>query len=424
MGHCPNSSHEEWRQCLTEYVRAKPFSQLEVTAFTITYGLITTMGLLGNGLVIYVVISKRSMRSTRNVFIVNLAISNFLLAVIWIPFLWVPTYEVDFNHSVFFCKVAQAFPGINIYCSTLTISVIAIDRYFVVACSRFGADRLKVLQAVFISLGIWAIALVLSIPYLLFFDIDELIVPENISMLAGFPATSLFKICAFMPSSCSYTADLHEEKECKNKYEVVVNILLATFLYIVPLFVLFTFNFLLTKFLNTAERTRTALRQRPKVPEGITIEKRRSSARGRHSRTTALLFAMAITYAILWLPFTILSLYIHLGPGQKDERETRLADEGCKLISMLSICINPILYGYLNTNFNREFKVIFRKAFPFLKIDPPKTSGTLKTQMSGFSLLTKDSDSDRARYNHGQKLALRTFQSNDMIKNEDDSIIN
>lgn len=432
MGHCSNSSHEEWRRCLRDYVMAKPFSNSEVMIFTVTYALITAMGLLGNGLVIYVVVSKRTMRSTRNVFITNLALSNFLLAAIWIPFLWIPTYEVDFSHSVFFCKLAQAFPGINIYCSTLTISVIAIDRYIVVACSRFGADRLKVCQAIFISLGIWAIALVLSIPYLLFFDISELVVPEDMSMLAGFPATSLFKMCAFMPNSCMNSEfNDAEMKECKNKYEMVVNILLATFLYAVPLLVLFTFNFLLTKFLKTAERQSTALRNRQKTtPDGVVIEKNKKQ-RGRRNRTTALLLAMAITYAILWLPFTILSLYIHLAPGQKDERQIKLADEGCKLTSMLSICVNPVLYGYLNTNFNREFKAIFRKAFPFLKLSPPKNSReALKSQMSGFSLLTKDSDSDRIRLNHAPKMdlrhapkvGLRQMQSNDIMKNEEDEV--
>ena len=34
-------------------------------------------------------------------------------------------------------------------------------------------------------------------------------------------------------------------------------------------------------------------------------------------------------------------------------------DQACKLVSILSICVNPFLYGFLNTNFRHEFTDIF-----------------------------------------------------------------
>uniref|UniRef100_A0A915KU52 G-protein coupled receptors family 1 profile domain-containing protein n=1 Tax=Romanomermis culicivorax TaxID=13658 RepID=A0A915KU52_ROMCU len=121
-------SYGQWRQCLKDFIVIKHFSQTEFVLFTTAYSLITLLGLLGNGLVIVVVISRPNMRTPRNVFITNLAAANFILSAIAIPFLWLPNYEVEFNHSLFFCKVASAFPGINIFCSTLTISIIAVDR--------------------------------------------------------------------------------------------------------------------------------------------------------------------------------------------------------------------------------------------------------------------------------------------------------
>jgi hypothetical protein len=33
----------------------------------------------------------------------------------------------------------------------------------------------------------------------------------------------------------------------------------------------------------------------------------------------------------------------------------------CHVMGMLSACANPVIYGYLNENFNREFKDIFEK---------------------------------------------------------------
>lgn len=36
----------------------------------------------------------------------------------------------------------------------------------------------------------------------------------------------------------------------------------------------------------------------------------------------------------------------------------------CHVTGMLSACANPVIYGYLNENFNREFKEIFEMARP------------------------------------------------------------
>ena len=52
------------------------------------------------------------------------------------------------------------------------------------------------------------------------------------------------------------------------------------------------------------------------------------------------------------------------------KKRTSLTDEEyciiyavCHVTGMLSACANPIIYGYLNENFNREFKEIFATCF-------------------------------------------------------------
>ena len=58
---------------------------------------------------------------------------------------------------------------------------------------------------------------------------------------------------------------------------------------------------------------------------------------------------------------------IDMEKGKKTEAST-MTDEQlcilyavCHVTSMLSACANPVIYGYLNENFNREFKDIFSK---------------------------------------------------------------
>lgn len=81
----------------------------------------------------------------------------------------------------------------------------------------------------------------------------------------------------------------------------------------------------------------------------------------RRSRTTMLLISMAGSYAVLWLPFTLVSVIIDLNILSLESSAAIIEriDQSCKLISILSICVNPFLYGFLNTNFRREFTDIF-----------------------------------------------------------------
>ncbi len=51
----------------------------------ISYCVLIIMGTTGNLLVVYVVVRKPAMRTTRNVFIINLAVSDMLLCLITMP---------------------------------------------------------------------------------------------------------------------------------------------------------------------------------------------------------------------------------------------------------------------------------------------------------------------------------------------------
>lgn len=109
-------------------VHLKRYNNIEEMLYTTLYILISLFAIIGNGVVILAVIRRKEMRTNRNVLIVNLALSNLMLAITTIPFLWLPSIDFEFPYSKFFCKFANALPGSNIYCSTLTISVMAIDR--------------------------------------------------------------------------------------------------------------------------------------------------------------------------------------------------------------------------------------------------------------------------------------------------------
>nr|CAD2171156.1 unnamed protein product [Meloidogyne enterolobii] len=88
----------------------------------------------------------------------------------------------------------------------------------------------------------------------------------------------------------------------------------------------------------------------------------------RRNKTTSLLIAMAGSYAFLWFPFTLISVLIDLDLMEGGSPTMERVDQACKLISILSICVNPFLYGFLNTNFRSEFNEIFIKCIHCLPL--------------------------------------------------------
>ena len=85
-------------------------------------------GFFGNFLVIWTVLFNKNMRTANNLFILNLAVSDLTLCVFSIPFNVYKTLRHTWIFGSFLCKFAPFFQASNVYVSTISITVIALDR--------------------------------------------------------------------------------------------------------------------------------------------------------------------------------------------------------------------------------------------------------------------------------------------------------
>lgn len=90
----------------------------------------TTLALLGNGLVIFLVIFKRVPRTTTNWLILSLAVADFCSAVTLLPTMFIANfyYEIDLSHAGLWYKMCYTF----MYTSTTNLCVLTADRFIAV----------------------------------------------------------------------------------------------------------------------------------------------------------------------------------------------------------------------------------------------------------------------------------------------------
>ncbi|CAG2106091.1 unnamed protein product, partial [Medioppia subpectinata] len=126
------------------------------------------VSLLGNVLICKVILSGSvNRRRTTNVLIANLTISDLVMTVFTIPVTIARLILDDWPFGSWLCILAPFVQVTSVYVSTLSMIIIALDRYQVVVnplTARLSARLPKYIMVIII----WVLAGVLSIPHAVF----------------------------------------------------------------------------------------------------------------------------------------------------------------------------------------------------------------------------------------------------------------
>lgn len=100
-----------------------------------------------------------------------------------------------------------------------------------------------------------------------------------------------------------------------------------------------------------------------KAIRSTTLDSKKKSNRQRIRKTNVLLLSIAVIFGISWLPLNILNILMDVMKWD-DSATFRISFAICHMIGMSSACSNPMLYGWLNENFKKEFVDIFSSCSP------------------------------------------------------------
>uniref|UniRef100_A0A0K0FH54 Prolactin-releasing peptide receptor (inferred by orthology to a human protein) n=1 Tax=Strongyloides venezuelensis TaxID=75913 RepID=A0A0K0FH54_STRVS len=281
----------------------------------------------GNSLVVYVVMTKKSMQTVTNIFITNLAISDLLVnfTSLWLTPLY--TFLGRWIWGGWLCYGLPLFQGTSIFISTLTLMAIALDRYFVIC--RHGAvkinanDHISMHMCIGIITVIWAFSLLLVMPYALHMRL-----------------TYIKKPCEFWVCLEAWAME-----DLKSAYGLIVMILQ----FIVPFIIIGQSYIKIWKFLNNRK--------------SLVTERESEVETQRKKHLLRMLIIMVVLFAICWFPFNLLNIIRDLRLDDSIKQYFPPLFLTSHVISMTATCWNPIVYAWMNESFRREFI----HAIPFLQ---------------------------------------------------------
>jgi len=316
------------RQILDLYLKNRRVSERTFYTLIVAYSILICVGVCGNLLVVWVVLRKPTMRTPRNLFILNLAVSDLLLCIVTMPLtlMEILTRYWPLGDNAFACKMIGTSQATSIFVSTFSITAIALDRYqLIVNPTRDSLQRVGAISSLVL---IWIISIILAGPMYAYKKLD-------------FPSNTTEIKEQFQLEILAYCIEDWPIEHGRGIYSGVCLLLQ----YVIPfLTVTIAYSQICKKlqYRQVAARSSTS---------------RRRSRDDRRRRTNSLLVAIAVVYCISWLPLNVFNIIQDFQNLFGEDHHTMMIVYAiCHMTGMSSACSNPLLYGWLNENFRKEFK--------------------------------------------------------------------
>ncbi|XP_003803070.1 neuropeptide Y receptor type 4 [Otolemur garnettii] len=299
---------------------------MDLMVFIVTsYTIETIVGVLGNLCLICVTMRQKEKTNVTNLLIANLAFSDFLMCLICQPLTAIYTIMDYWVFGEALCKMSAFIQCMSVTVSILSLVLVALERHQLIINPT--GWKPSILQAYLGIMLTWLIACSLSLPFLAH-SILENVFHKNHSKALEFLADKV--VCTE-----SWPLDYHR---------VVYTTFLLLFQYCLPL------AFILVCYVRIYLRLQK---------QGRVFRKGAYSSRtGQMKRVNGVLVAMVAAFAVLWLPLHVFNSLEDWHPEAIPVCHGNLIFLVCHLLAMASTCVNPFIYGFLNTNFKKEVKAL------------------------------------------------------------------
>ena len=303
----------------------QPPSIIHQVTIIVVYSIMLLFSLSGNTIIIFIVFTRPFMRSVTNCLIANMAAADLLMTFSAMPYSVAYTYVASrwFGGimGMITCKLLHFAIALSIAASILTLTVIALDRFFAVA---YPFKRVSVIRHIpTTNMLIWLVSVICMSPYLYYYKSNLL--EDN----------SYHCFVLWEPLADSSTAS-----------RIYFSFIFIA-LYLVPLLFICIFYSIIS-FKLWARRI-------PGNPTEVNLRNEELSKR----RTIKILIIIVVVFALCWLPAHLMHFFIFF----EDKTFNNLSLIIIFSISHANSAINPYLNIVLNRNFRRPFLEVLRSCF-------------------------------------------------------------
>ncbi|MBN3289035.1 NPFF2 protein, partial [Polypterus senegalus] len=302
--------------------------------FIISYLLIFLMCMVGNGVVCFIVLRSKYMRTVTNLFILNLAVSDLLVGIFCMPTTLLDNIITGWPFGSMVCKMSGMVQGISVSASVFTLVAIAVDRF---RCIVYPfKQKLTISTAVLIIVVIWVLAISIMCPSGVMLQVTE---EKSLRVILGDDnKTNPFYWCR----------ENWPNQEMRKIYTTVLfaNIYLAPLSLIVIMYA----------------RIGITLFKTSMPIGGKTGHENQQTVSKKKQKVIKMLLIVALLFILSWLPlWTLMMLSDYANLSEHQYRVINIyIYPFAHWLAFFNSSVNPIIYGYFNENFRRGFQAAFK----------------------------------------------------------------
>ncbi|KAM4703048.1 uncharacterized protein WCC33_011620 [Rhinophrynus dorsalis] len=289
------------------------FNQLFIP---IAFWIVFVLDLLGNGLVLHVLRSRRCPWHIADHYLFHLALSDLLLGLT-LPF-WAIQYSYGWIFGRFSCKILGALFTINMYSSIYFLASISLNRYFAIVHAVELHRKQRPIHTFLICFFVWCISFLLSWQEFQFREVEY--------------------IKRFKTFTCYY--NFNPEKS--NVWRIVLRLINLNLGFLIPMFLMIFFY---CRIFCTLQQSRL----------------------GHSRRSQVVIVVLLLVFVFCWAPYNGLLLFDSLqrleiiGQDCNVYNKLDMALTITESLGIAHVCLNPFVYAFVGVKFRKELSGLFKR---------------------------------------------------------------